>query len=274
MSSTDAYYTHSGKFSLAGLVLMLATALVAGPILGVAYGYLVAFNPFIYVNFLATLFIGGLAGMAVGAMAKPGRVRNLKVCALAGVVAGLGFQYTQWWATLDYYGAEVALTQPAGIWTFMGELAELGPWTLMGIELGPTGFKVLWGIEGLVLVVTPAVVAMASGSTPYCERCDTWAQDAEPLGPFDFVSDVDTLTARIDRRDLEMLKSFERPEVTEGRFSTITLSTCTGCKGLQLASVKNVEIEVEKDGDQKQNATDILTHVVLDSPTYDAISKL
>ena len=41
-----------------------------------------------------------------------------------------------------------------------------------------------------------------------------------------------------------------------------------------LATVKNVEVEVEKDGDTKQNETEILTHVVLDAPTWDALSKL
>lgn len=274
MTDTTAYYSHSGKFNPAGLVLMLAAALVVGPILGVVYGYVVAFNPFIYINFLATLFAGGIAGMLVGKMSKPGKVRSMGVCAFAGLVAGLGFQYTQWWATLDYYGAEVALTQPAAIWTFMGELAELEPWTLMGISLGSTGFMILWAIEGLILLGAPIVMACAEGSTPFCERCGTWAVDAEPLGPFDFVSDVDTLKARVDRRDLEMLKQFARPEVTDERFSTITLSSCKGCQGLRLASVKNVEVEVEKDGDTKQNESEILTHVLLDAPTWDAISKL
>jgi len=274
MTATDAYYSHSGKFSPAGLVMMLAAALVVGPILGLVYGYVVAFNPFVYVNFLATIVAGGLTGMAVGKMAKPGRVRNVGVCAFAGLVAGLGFQYTQWWATLDYYEAEAALTQPLLIWTYIGELAELEPWTLMGGSLGATGFKVLWAIEGVIVVVAPVIVAMAEGSTPYCERCDTWAVEAEPLGPFDFVSDVDTLKARVDRRDHEPLKAFARPEVTNERFSTITLASCTGCKGLQLATVKNVEVEVEKDGDTKQKDAEILTHVVLDSPTWDALSKL
>ncbi len=274
MTSPDAYYSHSGKFNPAGLLLMLAAGLVVGPLVGVVYGYAVAFNPFIYINFLATIIAGGAVGMAVGKMAKPGRVRSVGACAFAGLVAGVGFQYTQWWATLDYYGAEVALTQPGAIWTFIGELAELEPWTLMGVSLGSTGFMILWAIEGLIVVGAPMAVAMAEGSTPYCERCDTWAVEGEPLGPFDFVSDADTLKARIDRRDHDGLKAFERPEVTEDRYSTVTLAACTGCRGLLLATVKNVEVEVEKDGDTKRNETEILTHVMLDSPTYDALAKL
>ena len=107
MTSPDAYYSHSGKFNPAGLLLMLAAGLVVGPLVGVVYGYAVAFNPFIYINFLATIIAGGAVGMAVGKMAKPGRVRSLGACAFAGLVAGVGFQYTQWWATLDYYGAEL-----------------------------------------------------------------------------------------------------------------------------------------------------------------------
>lgn len=274
MRSTDAYYNHSGKFNPAGLVMMLSAALVVGPLLGVVYGFIVAVNPLVYVNFLATLFGGALTGMAVGKLAKPGRVRSLGVCAFAGAVAGLGFQYTQWWATLQFYDADVALTQPLLMWTLIGELAEAGPWSLMGIELGSTGFAILWCIEGLILIAAPTLLAMAEGSTPYCERCDSWAVDAEPLGPFDYVSDVDTLKARIDRRDHEPLKAFGRPEVTDERYSTITLAACTGCKGLMLATVTNVEVEVEKDGDTKLDKTDVLSHILLDAPTFDALAKL
>jgi hypothetical protein len=253
---------------------MLATALVVGPIVGMVYGFVIAFNPFVYVNFIATFIAGGLTGMAVGKMSKPGRVRSLGACAVAGLVAGLGFEYTQWWATLYYYGVEIPLSEPGVIWSYVGELADLEPWTLMGVSIGATGFMALWSVEGLILVATPALLAMTEGSTPYCERCGTWVVEAEPIGPFDFVSDVERLTARVDRRDLDELKAFGRPEVTEDRYSTITLASCTGCQGLRLATVKNVEIEVERDGDEKRNESEILTHVVLDSATWDALSKL
>lgn len=274
MPASDAYYSHSGRFNPAGLVMMLATGLVVGPLLGVVYGFVVAVNPFVYINFLATLFGGALTGMTVGKMAKPGKVRSLGACAFAGAVAGVGFQYTQWWATLEFYDMGVALTRPMAMWTSIGELAGYGPWSLMGIELGNTGFTVLWSIEGFVLMGAPVLLAMAEGSTPYCERCNTWAVDQEPLGPFDFVSDVDTLKARVDRRDHEPLQAFGRPEVTGDRYSTITLARCTGCLGLMLATVKNIEVEVEKDGDTKLEDTEVLTHIVLDSPTWDALSKL
>ena len=273
-ATTDVFYEHSGKFNPMGLGAMLAAAAVIGPVLGLAYGFVVAFNPFVYINFLATFFAAAWTGILVGKVAKPGHVRSLGVCAAMGLVAGLGFQVAQWWATLTYYGAELEPTAFGAMWTMMGELAELEPWTLMGIPLGATGFKILWAIEGLIVVVTPALLAMGEGSTPYCERCSTWAADAEPLGPFDFVSDVDTLKARVERRDLSDIEAFERVEVTTDRYSTITLSSCTGCGQMHLATVRNVEVETDKEGDRKESETDVLANVMLDARAFDALSKL
>ena len=275
MSGTDVFYNHSGRFNPLGLGAMFAAALISGPIIGVAYGVIVAFNPFIYVNFLATLFAAAWAGILVGKVSRPGRVRSLGVCAAAGLVAGLAFEYVQWFATLSYYGAELTLYEPRAMWSMIGELAEMEPWTLMGgISIGAVGFKIIWAIEGVMVVGTPILLAMGEGSTPYCERCNEWVSDAEPIGPFDYVSDVDTLKARVERRDLSGLEAFERLEVTQDRYSTITLSTCDGCRGLQLASIQNVEVETDKNGERKQDETDVLTHVVLDAASYDAISKL
>ena len=119
---------------------------------------------------------------------------------------------------------------------------------------------------GLVGLLVWGMAAAGHASVDAGDRA--WAARAETL------DGERADPARVERRDLDPLKAFSRPEVTEGRFSTITLSTCGGCKGLMLASVKNVEVEVEDDGDTKQNETEVLTHVVLDSPTYDALAKL
>jgi hypothetical protein len=79
---------------------------------------------------------------------------------------------------------------------------------------------------------------------------------------------------RIERGDLDDLKAFERLEVTRDRYSTLTLSVCTGCRGLRLARVQNVEVETDKDGKRSENETDVVSDVLLSSADYDALSKL
>lgn len=53
---TASFYRHSGKAPILGLLLMGITGLIVTPILGVIYGYLLWYIPFIYINFL--LFSG------------------------------------------------------------------------------------------------------------------------------------------------------------------------------------------------------------------------
>ena len=274
MGTPGVFYSHSGRFSSLGAFAMLAAALLVGPILGTVYGTVMTFNPFIYINFLLTFFAAAWTGILVGKLSKPGRIRNLGLCAAAGLVAGLAFEYAQWCTTLHLHGAEATWRDPGALWHSIGELAEMEPWTWMGISIGATGFTIVWSLEAAIVVGVPALMAMGEGSDPYCERCENWTVDAEPLGPFDFVSDTGTLQARVERGDLDDLKAFERLEVTRDRYSTITLSSCTGCRGLQLARVQNVVVETGKDGKRDEEETDILVDVLLSAADHDALSKL
>lgn len=275
MSAQQPLYQHSGKFTPHGLVMMLVAGGASAVVLGAVYGYAVAFNPFIYINFLATIIAGLAVGWTIGFAAKLGKVRNLLVCGLVGLVAGLAFEYVQWWATLRFFDADPSLADPAQIWGQIMQLAAFEPWALMGgISPGPVGFKAIWGLEAVLIVGACALMAAGAGSDPFCERCESWTVVDQTIKPFDFISDPATLMARIERGDLEVLKAFERVEVNQQRYSAIELRTCPSCQGLRLASVKNIEIEQEKDGTSKENDTNVVDHILLDEPTYEVLTKL
>lgn len=273
MQKANAYYRHSGKVGPLGLPLMAGAALAASLPIAAIYGYLVALNPFIYINFIGTIIASAAVGGLVGLMAKPGQVRNMALTGGMGFLAGCVFVVTQWWATFQYYEVDVSLTDPAAIWDAVLAFATLGPWTLFGVEPGKTGFMVIWGIEALMIVGLSALAAVGVADEPFCERCSTWVDDTLEVGPFDAVTAVEALTARLDRGDASMLTAFERSENAE-RHAVIQLKECATCKMLKLADVKNVEISVDDDGKSEKNETLVAGNVILDQGEYEAISKL
>jgi hypothetical protein len=69
-----AYYAHSGRFTLAGIIGGVLVGSIAAIVFAFVYGYLVQYNPFIYINALGSVFFGALIGMAAGKFLKSGKV--------------------------------------------------------------------------------------------------------------------------------------------------------------------------------------------------------
>jgi len=269
----SAYYKHSGHFTINGLVLMLAAAAVVAPLVGYVYGYLVAVNPFIYINFFATLFAGCGVGIAVGQTAKWGRTRNFAVAGVMGGLAGAALLYLQWYATLVYYEAEPRLAEPLFMWEQITILASLEPWTIFGVSPGRWGFAVIWGIEAMMLMGGAILLGIGMLDTPYCERCQQWAEVDQVVEPFDYVTDAEHLTARLDRGDMDALRAFEKIEVSRDRYAQLELINCPSCSDLRIVNIKNIEIELDEDDGEKKSDSIVLSHILVDASTYEAIKK-
>ena len=273
MYARSAYYQPSRKLSLVGLVMMLVGAAVASPLVGYAYGYLVAINPFIYINFFATVFAGCGVGLAVGWAAKKGQTPNSIVVGTVGALAGAALLYVQWYATLEFYGAEPDIAAPGLMWEQIGTLASLEPWTLFGGSPGSWGFAAIWAIEGVMLFGGSALLSVTMVDDPYCERCNRWTEVDQLVEPFDFVADAEHLKARLDRLDTGVLTAFEKVEVGTAQYAQLELINCPGCSDLRVVNVKNITIEVDKDGSEKKNDAPVVSHVLVDQSTYEAIKK-
>ncbi|MEE8167042.1 MAG: hypothetical protein V3T64_15860 [Myxococcota bacterium] len=273
MHGASAYYEHSGRFTITGLVSMLAGAAVAAPVVGYAYGYLVAINPFIYVNFLATLRAGCGVGIAVGQAAKWGQTRNFAVAGVMGAFAGAALLYVQWSATLAYYETEPSLGEPLLMWEQITMLASLERWTIFGVSPGSWGFAAIWGIEGLMLMSGATLLSIGLLDEPYCERCRQWTEVDQVVEPFDYVTGVEHLSARLDRGDVDVLKAFEKIEVSRRRYSQLELINCSSCHDLRIVNIKNIEIKLDRDEGEEKRDSVVVSHILVDASTYEAIKK-
>lgn len=271
MTPPSTYFRHSGRFTPQGLLLMALAAGGVAPALGVVYGYLVAINPLIYVNFLATLCCALGVGFAVGFAARLGKVRNWKLTGVFALLGGLALFYAQWWATLRAYGAPTPFDQPAAFWPAALALADSAPWTLRGHAPGSGVLLTVWSVEAAILVGGAALVGFGSLTDPFCEKCGVWAVARLQVAPLDSVGDGEQLRARVERGDLGALRELDTVQASPS-YASIKLISCPKCSELRVATVEQVDIQESK-GERKENRHVVLENVLIDAATWDAIAK-
>ena len=89
-------YRHSGAMPPLGILLIVATGVVASCVLGVIYSFVRVYIPIIYFNFLFALALGWAIGRTVILAAKTGKVRNTHLLGIYGAAFGLLALYAAW----------------------------------------------------------------------------------------------------------------------------------------------------------------------------------
>ena len=110
---TDAFYRHSGKAPIAGLLALGIAGPATALVLGWIYGYAILWIPWVYLAAVLPLVLGAGIGFVVAQTARVGKVRNTGLVAMAGLVLGLAATYVQWVAWLQGAGAEIGLADSA-----------------------------------------------------------------------------------------------------------------------------------------------------------------
>src|SRR5258708_4016650 len=161
MLGSSGYYTHSGKFTLRGVLFGLLAGCVAAAILAVAYGYLVQYNPFVYLNALACFFFAAILGAVTGKYLRSGNVRNNTLAIVVGLIVaavGLYVSWGVWVFALAHRGDEPAniglielLTHPAALLTLIVKINEAGPWTMFHTNVSGMFLWIIWLIEAVTI---------------------------------------------------------------------------------------------------------------------------
>lgn len=254
LETRDLYYKPSGDFTLRGPLLMLGIGSVAAIPLGIAYGYLVLYNPLIYVNFLATLGFGAVLGMAATVGVRTGRVRAPHIAFMDGLLVGIAGVYVAWIVWMHGFLDRVNVPgvwalQPNELWFYIEQVAENGAWSIKGAT--PTGVALyaIWGLEALIIAGLCAMTCRANAAAPFCETCQQWAQrvgDKQRLG---VPTDAQSVQRQLEMGNLAALAELGAP--AEDRFTEATLMDCPQCHAMGFLSLEMVTITVDK----KKNAT-------------------
>ncbi len=261
-------YRPSGKIGPLGIPAMLITGVSLGLILGIIYTFLLVWIPFIYINFLATGALGVGLGMGVDMAARFGRVRNAAAAHFFGFVAGMAGLYAAWaWDGVARSGADdsiPALWNPIHLIGYMQVFYETGFWGFKDTAISGLPLAAIWVLEALLVLGASTLLAGSTASTPFCESCNAWTEEAQAFKRLMPPDDPEPLTQLSDG-DLSALNQFTACQDVPDQSVRLDLFACPECAETRFLTVNLSRITVDKDGDSSEQVTTIIERMVLNA---------
>src|SRR5260370_35629954 len=131
----ELYYKHSGKFFAGGVLIALFIGLLVGLPCAWLYAWLIHWNPFIYIDALASFGFGAIIGVATESSLESHKCRNVPIAGLTALLVVLIAYYVSWavWLhALRGLSTTALLLHPGNMWKIILDVNEHGAWTLRG----------------------------------------------------------------------------------------------------------------------------------------------
>jgi hypothetical protein len=260
------YYRHSGEVTSKGIVLGLVLGSLTALVLSVPYAYLTVHVPFVYLNLIATVFLGLGTGMMVG---KGGRMGNLQapyLYVIMGLVAGCLAIYFQWAFWLFALTRQKFLSfSPVDIIGAATDIQKTGTWGLRGGH-AVSGLPLLgvWAAEaGIILFVSISMARDGIQSYFCCPKCITWFDKPKQTMTFEVPANLEGL-----KKDLEGLKFRSILDLkkvdpsTEPKYLSLELFFCPRCAKVGSFTLKSVTVVVKKKEVEKKSVT-LINRIVI-----------
>lgn len=277
----ETYYSHSGKAPFGGIALGLALGLVAGPLLALLYSYITLYLPFIYINFLISIGFGIGVGLPVGFGLKTGKVRNTPVAMLLGGAAALWTFYFVWafwvFALVQRAGNEEVslldvLLNPLALGSVILKINETGAWTLFSFAVSGISLWVVWGIEALIILITPIVTVLGFVSDPFCETCGRWAEEEKAVREFKCVASQDELKEIVRRKDYGTLLEHPR-RAGDVIFYRADVHKCKNCNVFHVLKVEEVTLKIDENGKASESKSAVVENLLINASEMAALGS-
>ncbi len=278
------YYKHSGRFTVGGLAVAVATGGAGSLILAYAYAHGIILISEARAAALATLAFGALVGVCTGYGLIWGKVRNEPVgLAVIGAVSALAL-YISWaiWVPaifqsehLNPIGWAEFAKRPRVLWQAICFINQYGTWTLGSGGEGTKGWA-LWGIWALEAVSVVAIAVSVGfailNHRPFCERCGIWCSRGAKL-VLAAPRDVAQLKLQMEAHDLRALDSLGPGNGGVDHLVAV-LDSCGQCRQFHTMSLTHVTIRRSKMGKPTVTNKMIVQHMVLDAGQAETLRQL
>lgn len=277
-------YQPSGRFNAGTFVAaLLAAAVLAG--VGVVYQLIVEWCPFIYINALLTFGAAFAAALGAGMALRFGKCRNAAIGSLVGLLLGVAtIAGSHFWSYKSFANqlasalveaGEITAEQAVGadkkvpFSVYVETRAEMG-WSIGGssgdgIPISGVFFYLFWLIEAGIVVVGGLFGGLGAAKAPYCERCDSWADEQQTVRMHRIDgADAAEQLKRSENVD-QILAKVAEAESEDGvvRWLNYTVDKCPACKQVGWLTVKLHETTTNKKGEEDTNVTEIWQDVEL-----------
>lgn len=275
--STNALrvYRHSGKFAPHGLLLPLIVAVVLGIPLGLAYGYIIRWVPFIYINFIVTLAYGGAFGWVTSRLVKLGRVRNTVLAGAIGAIVGLIAVYFEWSGHLHtLVKSPPFIFAPDEIANGMAFLYEKGSWGLRSSgSVTGIALAIVWVIEAGIIIGCAAVLPVAFvKQTPFCEDAGCWLDEEKTFDTLEKITDPARLAPLKEGDIMPLVETKPKPEGASG-FTRLTLKRSPKCDRFSTLQVHDVTVTFDEKGERNEKTRELTDLLVLPASMFDLLSQ-
>jgi carbon starvation protein CstA len=147
----EVYYKQSGKFTAGNLLGTFLFCVIVSVIFAFIYSLINRYNPFAYVQVIATVIFAILLGIMNAQVLEIGKVRNISINVIYGLIMSLialYFSWTFWLFEIFNYKYELLriVTSPLIDWQVITDISKVGTKTFRGTELKGT---TLWGVEAV-----------------------------------------------------------------------------------------------------------------------------
>jgi hypothetical protein len=277
--TTAAFYKHSGKAPILGLILIGIAGFIAVPILGLIYGVLTRIIPFIYLNILLVFGFVYAVSYVLSQVAKFGKVRNMILLGLSAFFFGILADYIGWVAWLAVaVGDPLFLFEfffPADIFYIISLVAEEGAWTLSGTT--PTGgfLYILWIIEACIVIFgIPYLTLDMLAKTPFCEESNAWADKKSQIGAFTPIADRTQFKQSVAQGNFSAFNQLKLSAENEMHYTSLEVYECEQCRNFHVLNVNDVNIKINNKGRAETKVKSVVSNLLLSPIQLAGLKKL
>ncbi len=277
-TTTANFYRHSGKAPLLGLMLIGAMGLIVTPILGLIYGYLIFYIPFIYLNMLLVFGYVFAISFVLNKAIMWGKIRNTLIVGVAAFGVGVFAEYVGWVAWIAAFGKDPSYLLefffPWEVATFIIEIGKQGVWSLNSTT--PTGgfLYFIWLMEALIVVGGITFNTLKEFSeTPFCEDSETWVVKKKTLAAFAPVTDLKRFKASILQGNFSAFKELKLLH-SGNAYILFELYEYETCKNFFMLNIVDVKVSQDRRGRQVQTTKTIVKNLMITQSTLGMLKRM
>lgn len=275
---SDLYYKPSAQIPSNAYAPIIIAGIVVSFLVGGLYGYLDYLIEFVYIMFLLTIGTGAVIGVTTAFIGEKYKIRTPKPLIPFAVLFGIAAVYANWVGYIYGVSAEFGASQqlhfaPGYILELMGLFAKQGLWSFQDITPKGGLLYFVWLCEaGLIIGSTVFFLNDKFKKIPYCEPCDRWTDKIDAVTRLEPVKDQDILKAQLERADVSGLTALKRTRLSgTGTYTDIELHHCSRCQTFHTLTVTNVDVDLDKKGNEKKKESPFIHRLLIDRYRRDQI---
>jgi hypothetical protein len=281
VSLRPSFYSPSGMVPVSAWIMVVVILLPLAALSGMIYCAAMVFVPLVKLRWIGAVGLGWALGLLATKVCRWGKVRSKLFTILSTALALLIAYYAAWGVHRTLYaaaqfGADARLGQlflqgflPGEIAKWMSQLVRGGG--VVGIAGAP--LIGIWLVElGMIAYFTRATFVTMWDDRPFCEQCDNWNAEPQPLVNLP-VSPTDPAWNQVIEGGPDAVRKLRLKE-DASEMVVLSLSSCPQCDRSNYLSASGGGWESNAKGEATFQDIQILRHMAVTPRQIEEIKEL